>query len=279
MDYHKDRFHDHSLLIYDEKDRLIGIFPANEFDKAIMSHQGLSFGGLFYRDRLSTLAVMDAMDAILLYYRDAGFTTLDYKAIPWIYSDSPSEEYKYSLLKNNALLFRYEINSVIQNRGQFRLNKGKKWIINKSKKSALIARTSDSYEEYWALLTEVLQISHGVKPVHSLEEIQRLADRFPDNIELIEARDANQNLLAGIVLFITKNVVHTQYMANSLEGRSVGALDFLINNIIEDNLDKKIISFGISTEDGGKKINEGLLNQKEGFGASSIVHEFYRIKL
>ena len=46
MDYHSDRFLDHSLMFY-EKGRLYAVMPAND-DKhgTLFSHQGLTYGGL-----------------------------------------------------------------------------------------------------------------------------------------------------------------------------------------------------------------------------------------
>ena len=72
-------------------------------------------------------------------------------------------------------------------------------------------------------------------------------------------------------------------MANSERGREVGALDGLIDHLI--NLitkvyaDKRFLSFGISTEREGQALNEGLLRSKEGFGATGLVHDWYELKL
>src|ERR1044071_8510242 len=45
MDYHSDRFKDHSLMIR-MKGKLSGVFVANEKDGRIESHGGLTYGGL-----------------------------------------------------------------------------------------------------------------------------------------------------------------------------------------------------------------------------------------
>ncbi len=45
MDYHSDRFNDHSL-VFTRKNRLIGLLPANIKDEALYSHGGLTFGGI-----------------------------------------------------------------------------------------------------------------------------------------------------------------------------------------------------------------------------------------
>ena len=43
--------------------------------------------------------------------------------------------------------------------------------------------------------------------------------------------------------------------------------------------DRRYFSFGISTEQAGQYLNEGLIAQKEGFGARTVVHDFYEWNL
>jgi hypothetical protein len=49
MDYHKDRFEDYSLLIYNEKTKLVAVYLLIEGRrKRFFSHQGLTYGGLIF---------------------------------------------------------------------------------------------------------------------------------------------------------------------------------------------------------------------------------------
>ena len=43
--------------------------------------------------------------------------------------------------------------------------------------------------------------------------------------------------------------------------------------------DKPWFDFGISNEDHGRVLNEGLVMQKEGFGARSVVHDHYELRV
>ena len=106
-----------------------------------------------------------------------------------------------------------------------------------------------------------------------------LAERFPDDIKLyIGERDGK--MLAGTVIFENGHTVHTQYLANSDEGRQCGALDVVIDYLMREvYADKTYFDFGISNENEGRYLNEGLIAQKEGFGARAVVHDFYRIVL
>ena len=51
MEYHKERFEDFSLLVFD-KVKLVAVLPANRVDNKVYSHQGLTYGGLVYASKL-----------------------------------------------------------------------------------------------------------------------------------------------------------------------------------------------------------------------------------
>ena len=278
MDYHHDRFTDHSLIIADDENRLVSLFPANENGGSIYSHQGLTFGGLLYSNRIRTEQVIKIMDEVLAYYRALGFKSLFYKAIPWIYHLLPAEEDVFALSLQQATRWKIEVSSSLVSREQLRYSKGKKWSVNCAKKAGLSIGFCENYKDYWDLLSAVLMEKHGAKPVHSLAEITKLAEMFPTNIKLAVALH-DQVVYAGAVLFISDKVAHFQYMANSAAGKECGALDAVIDFVIETYIDERIIDFGISTEDDGRVLNKGLIAQKEGFGSGAVVHRSYRIEI
>ena len=81
-------------------------------------------------------------------------------------------------------------------------------------------------------------------------------------------------------MFETPQVAHTQYSVSSEASRAAGALDLLLDWLIREVYpDKPCFSFGISTEEGGTVLNEGLIAQKEGFGGSAFVHDFYELAI
>ena len=115
--------------------------------------------------------------------------------------------------------------------------------------------------------------------MHSLDEIQRLQLLFPENILLYTAEKEN-DVLAGVLVYETDTVAHTQYMACGEAGRACFALDFLLNYLITDKYQQKLyFDFGISNEKQGTVLNEGLIYQKESFGARAVCHDFYEVNL
>ena len=53
-------------------------------------------------------------------------------------------------------------------------------------------------------------------------------------------------------------------------------MDYLIN---QQYTDKEYFDFGISTEDNGRYLNEGLITQKQEFGGRGVVYDFYELKV
>lgn len=277
LEYHNDRFVDHSLVIFKEE-KILALFPANEIEFEIHSHAGLTFGSLIMGFDLKAFEVLEIFSQIKEYYSDLGFKKIVYKAIPSIFQKYASDEDIYALFRNGAQLFRRDISSVIDLKNKIRFSESKRQSIAKCIQDNIIFSENIDFKEYWSLLTEVLS-KFDVKPVHSLQEIKELKSLFSKEIRLFEARRGDE-LLAGIVIYDYGKVVHTQYMANSQEGRKIGALDFinhcLINQIFQD---REYYSFGISTESQGKVLNEGLIQQKEMMGGRGIAIDFYSIQL
>lgn len=273
LDYHSDRFIDRSAVIL-RSGRAVAVFPASLHGDEIRSHGGVTYGGLIYNESLSAVEVIEAFDRIKAYYAGLGVVRILYKAVPSIFHRYPSDEDLYALFRVGARLVRRDLSSAIFLTADFRYSKGRKWSVNKARKAGVVIRKGASFGPFHGLLSEVVS-KFGAQPTHSLDELVLLQSRFPDNIVLFEAMLEDQ-LAAGAVIYDFGATVHTQYLAASHAGREIGALDFLLVELIEKQYaSRKYFSFGISTEQEGKFLNTGLVAQKEGFGARGIVHDFY----
>ena len=279
MEYHSDRFEDFSLIVFDDNDKLIAILPANIKENILYSHQGLTFGGFLVDDKMKTETMLEIFELLKQFLKEKNIVKIVYKCIPYIYHIKPSEEDRYALFRNDAKLIRRDVTSTIDLTEQVRYSKGRKWTINKAKKELIETFESNDYEIFWELLTGVLESNHEAKPVHTLEEMKKLASLFPKYIKLFLSKK-DERVVSGALIYENQNIVHTQYLANSEEGRELGALDLLIDYLIKDIYkNKKYFDFGISNEDAGRYLNTGLIAQKEGFGARAIVHDFYELEI
>lgn len=279
MEYHSDRFRDFSLIIYNDKGNIMALLPASIDGDTVISHGGLTFGGFVCDGKMTAAKMLDVFANVKQFLKNAGVRMFIYKCMPAIYNKYPSDEALYALFRNNAELYRRDVSFSIYLPDRLRYQEQRKRAVKKGYRHQYILHESSKYEEYIALLDKILMKYHGTHPVHNVNELRLLAEKFPYNIKLYTAEKKGR-IEAGTVLFLQFGVVHTQYLANSDEGRKNGALDCLLDWLITDVYkDKTWFDFGISCEQEGRYLNEGLAAQKEGFGARAVVHDFYRIEL
>ncbi len=281
MDYHSDRFADCSLVFYD-KDKAVACLPAN-YDvrtNTVYSHQGLTYGGLITLPKVTAVQVLEAFDALADYYRnELGASSIIYKRTPYIYNRYASDEDLYALFRHEAKLVCRGLSTCICLKDRLGMSQLRKRKIHKADDNGIVVLETDDIEAYWDILQEALATGHGVSPVHSADELRLLKRRFPNNIKLYAAYK-DQQMIAGTVIYDCGNTVHTQYLAASPEGKQCGALDKVIEHLITNVYqDRQYFDFGVSTEEGGKILNEGLIFQKEGFGGRGICYDSYKIDL
>lgn len=280
MDYHADRFNDYSLMIF-KHGILKAIIPANISPEGIHSHQGLSYGGIVIDRNLKLIETIDITNAILTYLKKEQISTLFLKLIPSIYHTLPSDEIFWILFKLNAEIYRRDTALVINNK-QAKIPYQERRIraIKKASKCNFEIRNGENeLKPFWEeVLTPNLLQKHGVKPVHSLTEIEELTNKFPLNISQYNIYIDNI-IVAGCTMFLNKKVAHAQYISGTQLGRDSGCLDFLFNHLIKNEFSNyDYFDFGICNENNGQAINYGLLDWKEGFGGRAICHDFYRIE-
>lgn len=267
VDYHQDRFKDHSLLVYSDN-KLSGLFIANEKDDRIESHGGLTYGGLILDPTSKLEQVLQYFCHITKYYHSNGFKSILYKSVPSYFAAMPSNEDLYALFLLNASLVKREASMVIDLAWPFK---------EKSQKSFNAVQSKDP-EQFWnEVLIPNLNERYSAEPVHSLSEMKLLMERFPKNIELFEVR--GPQLTAGAVVYVTPTVAHLQYISSNQLGRTSDASSALIDYLVKEiYAAKKYFSLGTSNTNAGRSLNKGLLNWKEGFGARTHVHDFYEIQ-
>jgi hypothetical protein len=278
MEYHKDRFEDFSLLIF-EDEKVVAVLPANRVGNEIFSHQGLTYGGLVYKEESKLTTVIIAFRAVLLFLEANGIQKLHLKTIPSIYHSKPAEEIQYALFLAEAQLVRRDSLSVIDLSQQYIFSKIRKRGIQKGKINRLIIKEETDFESFWnEVLIPNLDKKHGAKPIHSLEEMNVLKNIFPSNIRQFNVYYKDK-IVAGTTVFESEKVAHCQYISKYENKENLGSLDFLYHFLITEVFaNKRFFDFGISNESQGKKLNDGLSYWKESFGASTIVHDFYEVE-
>ena len=279
MDYHVDRFDDNSFMFY-HKGKLKAVLPANVAGDTLYSHQGLTYGGLLLDKKATVEDVLECFDSLNSWLRENGISKVVYKALPWIYQQYPSEEDLYALTwKCKAQLISRDISSSIVIDNKLKFAESRKSGIRKALSLNIEVGESHDVDGFWHVLEDNLGNRYNAKPVHTASEMKLLMSRFPNNIRLYVAK-MNGEIVGGTLIYVTPQVVHTQYISASVEGKKHGALDLLFDYIINKvYANCRYFDFGKSTEQGGAYLNEPLIFQKEGFGGRGVCYDWYQWEL
>lgn len=275
IEYHGARFVEVSAIAY-VAGKPAALIPAAIDPKSgeLASHPGLTFGGVVLRRELRGEVAIVVIDELLNALRGWGYGRLTIKLLPQIFSTYPSAELDYVLWRRGFNLIRRDLSSILPFRDALPFNSLKARGVKKARRAGLVIGDAAA-ADFHLLLESVLLSQHGVAPVHTKSEMELLISRFPSKILIRVARHECE-IVAGSMILNYGHIWHTQYLICSDNGRDIGALDLVISEVKNEAIANKAdyLSFGVSTESSGRLINEGLLWQKESFGARSLTLDF-----
>lgn len=275
MDYHSDRFEDYSLMFY-EKGKLVALLPANKNQSVLYSHQGLTYGGLVLNKKSTAKFVCDLFEELSAFLKEEGIEQVVYKALPFIYAQFPSDEPLYALSNLcKANIVSRDISSVIILNKTIPFSELRRRGKKKASAHGVKVRKTEDFGTFWNILETNLKLKYNSKPVHTLSEIKLLHRRFPDNIQLWAVYE-NDEMIGGTLLYISTQVVKTQYISASHRGKEICCLDFLFDHLInQSSYSQMYFDMGTSALDHSNNLRYPLLFQKEGFGARAVCCDTY----
>lgn len=283
MDYHSDRFVDHSLLFFDEKNKLLALLPANIENGILYTHKGLTYGGFVLGHKTCISDMTQLMTCLISYCRENEIKSVIYKVVPTIYHVMPSQEDEYALWQAGAEIMECNISSTIDlHNDQCKPTSKRGGVYRSFLKKGYSVEWGASLDEYWPILEAHLLEKFEAKPVHSLSEIKKLQTTFPDNIRCILVRNAEGTVEGGVVVYINTPVVHLQYSAMTSDGAKNNSLTFLLYAIYEwckEQSEYRYFDLGTSNEDDGHILNSGLEFWKYTFGGRGVAYKYYRLNL
>lgn len=278
MEYHKARFDDASVLIFNG-DILTAVCPLNKIGNVVYSHQGLTYGGLVFPNNISLDEQFNVFKVLLQYLEDENVNQLVLKVLPELYQVLPCSALTYIMYKLKAEVSKCELTAALcPSNPQLKITNNRKRGLKRGMKHSLKVKEEDDFENFWnTILVPNLKARFETTPVHSLDEIQKLKHHFPDKIRQFNAY-FNNEIVGGVTIFETQNVAHAQYISATTNRQELGTLDVLFDHLINKVFhDKAYFDFGTSSENQGKSINQGLLNWKLSFGTQIFNHITYTI--
>jgi hypothetical protein len=264
MDYHQERFEDHSLMMFIEG-QLMCCIPAHVKEGVFYSHRGLSYAGLI----ISAAAVKNLdkiVDALLEYVKGLAFAKAELQLPPISYQFL-NKEIAAVLEHKGFISNRKSHNQSVALDQEIQVSPKKSIGYRNGKFEGLRMETTNDFRSFWeeVLIPQLAERYHS-KPVHSLAEIELLAARFPENIIQynVYREDA---LLAGITFFIKGNIVKSQYTASSPDGLKTDAVAYIYMEAMKEFKEKgcSLMDYGPVNEKDGS-VNKGLQRFKKQLG-------------
>lgn len=288
LSYHPaDRFVDHSL-IFNKKEKPLALFPAAERiiddKKWLISHPGSSYGSFVVPENLSVADALGLVSTLKHYGKSNGFNGIRLTLPPTIYNKRLSNYVDFALVKHGYKYAQREVSSILfleksveENLAKFRPSHRR--AVRKAERMGVSVQPSEDYATFYRILEKNLSIRHGVTPTHTLDELIRLKNLFPEHINLFGAFADNQ-MVAGVVNFICNDdVVLAFYISHDEAYQEFRALNLLFYSIfdwaIHNNF--RVFDFGIFTVN--EEPNMGLARFKENFGASGMFRDTLYIEL
>lgn len=288
LEYHKDRFLDHSLVFLRGGNTIVAVCPAcEEIDdgrKKFLSHKGSTFGGFVIGKEFNTITnAKEIVEVFNEYMKQNDFSYCLLKITGDVFCSNNNNLINYMLYRDgygcyDELSFCIDIKNlktdVVTNFKSKTRN-----LYKSSLKNNLILKQSDDkneIEELYKVLKRSLE-KYDAKPVHRLEELYDLKDnRLKDKMRFYTVWHEGE-IIGGSVVFIINNVFHTQYLCANPDFLYLKPMDFLDGSLIILSQQEKFdyFSFGISTENHGYYLNETLAKFKEGFGSGFYTNKTY----
>lgn len=276
MEYHADRFIDHSLIFEDEKGWL-AVFPAHLSERNLMSHGGLTFGGFVSRNRMDLLTHQTLVEALINYTVENDYLSVCIKVLPYIYWKEYQSKMEYFLFQKGFQLSQRYLNYVVPFNEKWSFNKTKAQLAYKGLPETLTLRETNQFQAFWLeILIPHLFDKYRAMPVHSSEEIIKLKSNFPENIRLFVC-EYNGQMVAGIVVFENEQVIKIQYAAVNEMGREKQAMDYLYIHLVKKYQEGgfRYFDMGHVNTEQGRNYNPSLAKYKERLGARPINIDVY----
>ena len=269
--------------------RILALLPAVDFQdgesRLLLSHRGASYGGFVVKDTLSISEAFDLVEALIKFAKSEGFEAIDMTPPPQIYMRRPSNYIDFALVQNGFTYRKREISSVIpldfhSEEILTTFNEGSRRAVRRGKKLGVVVRETDDpdeYERFYTILKKNLRLRHNVNPTHTLPELLKVKELFPERVKLFAAYTPENDMAAGVVMFICNpRVVLAFYISHDEDLQKFRGVNCLFHDIIEWGIHEPFgfLDFGIFTVN--EDPNWGLARFKESFGAQGVFRDSLR---
>jgi|UniRef100_A0A7C6EMX3 hypothetical protein len=282
LSYHPpERFKSHHLLIK-EKENIIALFPAVIEDNTIISHKGASYGGFVLKSGLGIHDIYLCVTHLIEFLKKEGIKKVILTQTPLIYYREPNQYIDFTLMKQGFKYKKREITAVIP------LDVAEPLLVfhpdaRRSTKKALREgvkiRITDDYAQYYEILKNNLGMRHNVSPTHTLSELLKIKNMFPEDIILFGAY-LKERMIGGMVIFVTNpKVLLAFYISHNNQYQAYRPVNLLFYEVIKWGRLKGFKYLDLGTFTLNMEPNWGLGRFKENFNARGFLRDTYETEL
>jgi hypothetical protein len=280
FDYHPTgRFNNHHLIFRSGKKivaLLTGAIVENqESGKIYVSHQGASYGGFVLPMDSGIKEAFALVAALIKYLKQLDIHIFRITPPPLFYMKLPHQHIEFALMKSGATVLKSELTSIVHLKSTISetldgFRSTARTSFRKAQKEGVIVCFNDRWEEFYSLLEKNLGMRHGVKPTHTLDELLKLRDLFPDKILLLSSFYEDV-MIAGVTIFVCNpESLLAFYISHINDYQHLRPLNILFYELFKWGIENhyRLMDFGTFTLN--MEPIFGLGNFKEGFGAGGV---------
>ena len=270
LDYHPEgRFRNHHLIA-ESGNEIVSIIPGALSER----EDGVWFRS--YPDSLGLRKLEEMIDELKSYCESHGWIGIEMTPPPIIYYRRPNNYLEFALVKRGFKYRRRELTAVIDlTRFGEELKLGFRSSalrgVRKALKSGVTVEENSDFSLFYHVLESNLQQRHGVKPTHTLEELELLRNLLgSDRIKQFIARKDGE-VLGGMVMFhCNPRVTLAFYISHDQEHQAFRPVNLVYMDVIRwaKQMGYHYMDLGTFTLE--MDVNYGLCRFKESFSARGI---------
>jgi hypothetical protein len=240
---------------------------------------GASFAGFLFGESCGLRTKCDAVQHVTSALRDYGFSGVDIVLPPACYSPSGQEEIRFLLTSAGYVLTLREA-SYVTRLAETRGNATHRVLarnLRKAERAGVVVRPAERPGPFYEVLEKNLNVKK-VKPTHSLEELEKLIELFPERIKIFEGV-LEESVVGGcMVMLCNGRVALAFYICDDPDARQYRITEVVLQRAIEWLEGEGYVYLDLGTISRSGEPDWGLIRFKSKFGPRLYSRECYSLR-
>ncbi len=287
FEYHQPGKFTFNHLIFLEKNEIVALLPGSRIKDLYESPIGASYGSIVTKDAKFNFA-LDVVETLKEYGKQKGIKEFLLTSAPRIYERHPNENLDFAMLWlgfkydlhyiSSAIKLEHDVDIISRFQPTVRRN------IRKYLDDAdLRVEINDSYDEFYPILLEN-KARHDVKPTHSLEDLLKLKELFPNKIKLFMVYYKDKPIAGSCLFICNKTVTLCFYNMLKYEFEKLKPIHRVMYEVVKWSTENgfKYVDIGVSQDTKAENpMTPGLslIDFKEKFDAKTVMRNTLKLTL